>query len=287
MPTDPSLLLLFAAVVREGGFTQAARALGLSKQRVSQAVLRLEADLGVRLLERTTRSVRPTEAGQRYHEHCLAIEARIHEADESARASQQRAVGRLRVSAPALLGRRLLAPVIANLHARHPEVLLELCLSDRRVDLVQEGFDVAIRVGPLDDSSLSSRKLGEAQTAVVASPRLLAGRPAPTAEALSDWPCLTMREGETWELPSGRVRARPTLIVNDLELLHEAAIAGLGLAHLPLLVCGEALADGRLRRVWGDGGAGVAIHALFPSRSFLPLRVRVFLELVAEQMRVP
>lgn len=285
MSPDPADMLLFAAVVREGGFSAAARALGLTKQQVSQRVARLEADLGVRLLERTTRSVRPTHAGQVYQQHCLAIEARIREANEGARAAQERAVGRLRVSAPPLLGRRLLAPVVTRYLSENPDVTLELSLSDRRIDLLQEDFDLAIRVGDLEDSSLSSRKLADAQTVFVASPRLLSGRPPPTAAEIARWPCVCMRDGERWELPDGQVRPTPVLVVNDLELLGEASIAGLGLARLPLLVCGEALSDGRLVRVFGDAcGPRAPLHALFPSRSFLPLRLRRFIDLLADHL---
>lgn len=285
MAPDPADLLLFSAVVREGGLSAAGRALGLTRQRVSQRLARLEAALGARLLERTTRQVRLTELGHAVLRRCVVIEAQLREAAAAVQAAQHDVVGRLRVSAPTLLGRRVLTPLVGRFLRDHPGVSLTLTLTDRRVDLLAEDFDLAVRVGPLDDSSLAARKIGEAQTLFVGSPALLAGRPAPTAATLGAWPCLAMREGERWALPGGVVRVEPRLVVNDLELLCAGAVAGLGLARLPLLACGEALHSGALVRIFDEGeAAGAPIHALFPSRSQLPLRVRLFIDLLVEQL---
>jgi DNA-binding transcriptional LysR family regulator len=286
MEPEPADMLVFAAVVREGGLTAAARALGTTKQRVSQRLASLETALGVRLLERTTRAVRPTEAGAAYFQHCEAIAARIREANEGVRAAQEQATGRLRVSAPTLLGRRLLAPVVTAYLQAHPRVTLELSLADRRVDLLQEGFDLAIRVGDLDDSSLRSRALGVAEAVFVASPGLLAGKAPPTAADVHEWPWLGMHDGERWQLRDRRVQGRQVLVVNDLELLCAAAISGLGLARLPRMVCDDALADGRLVRVLADDAPPrTPIHAVFPSRAYLPARVRLFLDLLAAHLQ--
>lgn len=287
MSPDPSDLLLFSAVVREGGLSAAGRALGLSRQRVSQRLARLEAALGARLLERSTRQVRLTELGQEVHRRCLVIEAQLREAAAAVKAAQQQVVGRLRVSAPTLLGRVVLLPIVRRFLVEHPGVSLSLSLADRRVDLLAEEVDLALRVGELDDSSVAARKIGEAQTVFVASPALLAGRPPPTPATLGGWPLLLMREAERWELPGAPARVLPRLVVNDLELLCGAAVAGLGLARLPLLACGEALRSGALVQIFeGAEGPCTPVHALFPSRSLLPLRVRLFIDLLVEQLAV-
>ncbi|MFM2247616.1 MAG: hypothetical protein RL071_3690 [Pseudomonadota bacterium] len=285
MGPDPADMLLLCAVVREGGLSAAGRALGLTRQRVSQRLARLEAALGARLLERTTRQVRLTEVGLEVHRRGEAIEAQLREAAAAVQAAQQQVVGRLRVSAPTLLGRRVLTPLVSRFLLAHPAVALTLTLADRRVNLIADEIDLAIRVGALDDSSFAARKIGEAQTIFVASPGLLAGRPPPSPATLGAWPRLVMREGERWDLPGAPLRAEARLVVNDLELLCAAAVAGLGLARLPLLACGPALQSGALVQLFdGAEGARAPIHALFPSRSLLPLRVRLFIDLLVEHL---
>ncbi|MEY3211221.1 MAG: hypothetical protein RIT28_1702 [Pseudomonadota bacterium] len=280
-PIDPADMLLFVAVVHEGGFTRAARRLGLTKQRLSQRIAHLEEGLGVRLLERTTRTVRPTEAGLAYFQRCQAIQRQIDEANEEARERHGSPVGTLRVSAPVLYGRRFLAPVVCEFMARHPQVRVELLLADRQVDLVGEGFDLAIRVGPLEDSSLTSRVLTTGRVVFVASPALLARHPPLVPGELGELPCVGMQPVETWSLSGRLVRVEPALVVNDLELVLEAVLAGLGVARLPTLVCGAAIREGRLCVVHQDGADGQRpLHLVTPSRRLLPARVRAFVELL-------
>lgn len=279
MRVDVADMFLFVAVVREGSFTAAARVLGVSKQQVSARVGRLEAALGVRLLERTTRSVRPTDAGQRYHARCVELEARVAEANEEARRLQAEPVGLLRVSAPTLFARRFLGPVVAAFRSRHPGLRIELALADRRVDLLEEGFDVAIRIGELGDSSLSARRLGLARAAFVASPAFLVGREQATVSTVGAWPWVGMRPVETWRCGERELRITPALVVPDLEVVCDAVVAGAGMARLPLLVCGEALAAGRLVEVLrGDGAPDIPVHVVYPSRQYLPARVRLFVD---------
>ena len=197
---SPADMLLFAAVVREGSFTRAARQLGITKQTASERIAKLEAGLGVRLLERTTRRLRATDAGTGYYERCALIAAQIDEANSEVQQRQAEPVGRLRVSAPVLYGRRFLAPLIADFLARYPRTRVEVVLSDRRVDLIEEGLDLAIRIGALDDSTLAARKLGEAHVYYVASPRFLAAHGAPTAAGLRGVRCIGMRAIETWKV---------------------------------------------------------------------------------------
>lgn len=279
---SPGDMLLFAAVVREGSFTRAAARLGVTKQTVSERVARLEEALGVRLLERTTRRLRPTEPGAAYYERCAAIAAQIDEANAEVRRRQAEPVGRLRVSAPVLYGRRFLAPVIAAYLGRYPETRVDLVLADRRVDLIAEGFDLAIRIGELDDASLSARKLGDAYTYLVASPGFLAGHGALSARGLREARCIGLRAVETWDVGGHRARIEPVLVVNDFEIACDAAIAGVGVARLPSIVCRDAVAAGRLQVVLGPAPAlSTAVWAVTPSRRFLPARVRVFTEALA------
>ena len=332
----PDDMLLFAAVVREGGFTRAARQLGITKQSASERVARLEARLGVRLLERTTRRLRVTDAGAAYAERCAAIAAQVEEANGEVQRRQAEPVGLLRVSAPVLFGRRFLAPVVSDYLTRHPRVRVEVVLANRRVDLLEEGVDVAIQVGELPDTSLTARKLGEGHEYVVASPDYLARHPrvrvevvlanrrvdlleegvdvaiqvgelpdasltarklgegqeyvvaspehlarhgTPKPGGLREARCVGMRPHETWRVGGAPVRVEPVLVVNDLEVVCEAAIGGVGLARLPALVCGEAVRDGRLRVLFGVETARLRpIHAVYPSRQYLPAKVRLFID---------
>lgn len=281
MAIAPSDMVLFAAVVRAGSFTRAARQLGVTKQSASDRVARLEQRLGVRLLERTTRAMRLTDPGAIYYERCVAIASQIDEANAEVQQLQATPTGVLRVSAPVLYGRRFLAPVVVDYMARHPHVRVELVLADRRVDLIDEGIDVAIRIGALDDSSLSARKLGEGHAYVVASPGWLAAHGSPTAAGVAAQRCVGVRAREVWPLAGVRARVEPALVVNDLEVACAAAQAGVGLALLPGLVCREAVQDGRLRVLFGPEPAAVpGVWAVFPSRRHLSAKVRVFLDML-------
>ena len=282
----PADMLLFVAVVREGSFTRAAQRLGVTKQSVSERLRKLEERLGVRLLERTTRRLRVTGAGAAYFERCEAIAAQIDEANAEVQA--QRAaepVGLLRVASPALYGRRYLAPVVSEFLVRHPQARVELVLADRRVHVIEEGLDVAIHIGPLDDSSLVARKLGEGPVHFVASPAFLARHGRPDPKELRAVRCIGFSPFETWDVGGVRARVEPVLIVNDLEVAHDAALAGVGVARVPELLCGEALRDGRLVRVFGPRPAGVReVHALYPSRLNLPAKVRLFVDALARRV---
>jgi DNA-binding transcriptional LysR family regulator len=278
-PVSPADMLLFAAVVREGGFTRAARKIGVTKQTVSERIAKLEERLGVRLLERTTRRLRVTDTGAVYYERCAAIAAQIDEANSEVLERQAEPVGLLRVSAPVLYGRHFLAPVVAETLARHPRMRVQVVLADRRVDLIEEGFDLAVRIGALDDSSLAAKKLGEGHIYLVASPSFLAARRAPTPETLRELPAISIRANETWTVRGVRTKVEPALVVNDHAVACEAAIAGVGVALLPSLVCREPVLDGRLEILFGPEPAMRSpVYAVFPSRRYVPPKVRVFLE---------
>lgn len=282
---SPADMVLFATVVREGSFTRAAARLGITKQTVSERVAKLEAEASVRLLERTTRKLRPTDAGDAYAQRCALIAAQIEEANAELSRRHSEPVGLLRVSTPVLYGRRFLSPVIGAYLGRFPDVRVEVVLADRRVDLVEEGFDLAIRVGALDDSSLAAKKLGEGHVYYVASPRFLARHGRPKPAQLRATRCVGTRRHETWEVGGLTTKVEPVLVVNDLEVACDAAIAGVGVARLPSLVCGDAVREGRLVLLFGSAPAMLRpVYAVFPSRMYLPAKVRLFVEALEENV---
>jgi DNA-binding transcriptional LysR family regulator len=282
MMVSPADMLLFVAVVRDGSFTRAARTLGITKQTASERIGKLEQRLGVRLLERTTRHLRLTDIGATYYERCSAIAGQIDEANAELQQRQAEPVGLLRVCAPVLYGRRFLAPVVADFLGRYPRARVEVVLADRRAHLIEEGFDLAIRIGALDDSSLAARKLGEGHVYYVASPGFLAKHGTPSADGLRAARCVGLRSFETWELHGVRTKVEPVLVVNDLEVVCDAAIAGVGVAQLPAIVCREAVTAGKLRVLFGPEPAMLrAVHAVYPSRQHLPAKVRLFVDALA------
>lgn len=281
---DPSDMILFATVVREGGFTAAARVLRITKQSVSDRIGRLERSLGVRLLERTTRRVRPTEVGVAYAARCAALTALIEDADREALARHVEPSGLLRVSAPVAFGRRMLVPVAHALIAQHPALSIDLDLSDRMVRVLDEGFDVVIRTGPLADSSLTARRLGDVRLAIVASPRL---RPLPkTLESLASTPCVAASPDERWMVRGQSVHIRARLVVNDFDAVLEACLLGSGVARLPDRIVEAALKSGALVELFEErAGKHVGpVHALVPPGRFQPAKVRVFLDALEAAM---
>jgi DNA-binding transcriptional LysR family regulator len=280
---DPADMLLFAAVMREQSFTAAAKSLGITKQSVSERLSKLEGQLGVRLLERTTRSLRATDAGASYYEKAALIAAQIEEANREVQHAQLEPTGLLRISAPVLYGRRLLAPIVAAFIEQHPKLRVEVLLTDRRVNLIEEGIDVAIRIGPLDDSTLAARKLAEGYVYFVASPTYLKkyGRPKTAAE-LQRARCISIQPGELWEVNQESCKIEPILIVNDLETACYAALSHLGIARLPSLICGEFVRKKALVNIFGQCSALTReVHAIFPSKRYLPPKVRLFVEALA------
>lgn len=276
---SPADMLLFATVVREGSFTRAALRMGITKQTVSERIAKLEAQASVRLLERTTRRLRPTDAGAAYAERCALIAAQVDEANAELSQRHPEPVGLLRVSTPVLYGRRFISPVVSDYLGRFPNIRVEVVLADRRVRLIEEGFDLAIRVGNLDDSSLTAKKLGEGYMYYVASPRFVAKHGLPKPTELRATRCVGTSRFETWDAGGVTSKIEPVLVVNDLEVACDAAIAGVGVARLPSLVCRDAVRDGRLQVLFGSESALLRpVYAVYPSRAYLPAKVRLFVD---------
>jgi len=287
-------MAVFAKVVETGSFSAAARALGLSKSAVSKQVAALEARLGARLLNRTTRTLSLTDPGLAFHDRAVRILAEAEEAERAVSLLQSEPRGLLRVNAPVTFGVEHLAPLVARLMARHPELQVDLTLEDRMVDLVAEGHDVAVRIGRPADSSLIARKLAPSRRVVVASPDHVARHGAPQRpEDLRDHPCLRyayMLRGDEWALcgPGGReatVRVGGRLRANNGDALRCAAEAGLGVALMPTFIVGESLRAGRLVRLlpgWSDEEGVVC--AVWPTSRFLSPKVRALVDFLAEAL---
>ncbi len=289
MSTAPSIspadMLLFVDVVREASFTAAAKRQGISKQAVSERIGRLEAALGVRLLQRTTRRLNTTDAGERYYSECVVIAARIEEANAAMQTEQAEPIGLLRVSAPVLYGRARMMNAVRTYTQRYPKVQVDLRLTDRLVNLVEEGVDLALRVSDLNDGSLSVRRLGGVASYFVASPKLRAAHAQQNdAQFISTAPAITFREGEIWDLPTGaKVKPNTVLNVNDLASVAAAAAAGIGVARLPGIVCKPMVAQAELQLLLqGQVAVRFSTYAAYVSKKQLAPKIRCFIDVLVE-----
>jgi DNA-binding transcriptional LysR family regulator len=283
-------MTIFVKVVENGGFAAAGRTLDMSPSTVTLHVQAIEERLGVRLLNRTTRHVSMTEAGQAYYDSCTRILADIDSAEQAAQELQSKPRGTLRLNAAPMIP-PLIAPVVVEFTAQHPEVSLEMTVSARMVELVEEGFDLALRIIPIPDSSLIIRRLAGFRFTVCGAPGYLAQRGTPTQLAdLAAHNCLIYSDspfGKEWRffaedgteqgvLLSGNLRA------NSADALRLAAVAGQGLMHAPRFLVADDLAAGRLVPVLtGFRTAELAINAIYPHRRHLSAKVRIFLDLLA------
>jgi DNA-binding transcriptional LysR family regulator len=283
---------VFARVVATGSLSAAARELGLSTAMVSRRLAALESRLGVRLVNRTTRSLRLTDEGARYHDACTRVLAEIEDADAAASAGGAEAQGALRVALPASFGHQHVAPLVPEFARRYPKVRLALSLSDRNVNVIDEGFDLAIRIAHLEDSSLTARRLAPNRRVLCASPDYLErhGTPRTPAE-LTGHNCLTTTDFTmTWEYKdphgrSGSVRVSGRFACDNWEVLREWALAGLGVALKSTWDVHRHLEDGSLVELCPGYTfhRDVAIYAVYPHRRFLPAKTRVFIEFLAER----
>jgi DNA-binding transcriptional LysR family regulator len=283
-------MAVFSKVVAAGSLSAAARELGLSPALISRRLAGLEARLGVRLVNRTTRSLRLTDEGASYYETCARVLAEIEEADAAVSAGRVEPQGALKVAMPASFGHQHLAPLIPEFARRYPKVQLALSLSDRNVNLVEEGFDLAIRIAHLEDSSLAARQLAPNRRVVCASPAYLARHGTPREPAdLTRHNCLTANDFvTTWDFkdPGGKpgsVRVSGRYACDNWEVLREWALAGMGVALKSTWDVHRHLADGSLVSVCGGYtfDSDVAIYAVYPHRRFLPAKTRVFIEFLA------
>jgi DNA-binding transcriptional LysR family regulator len=284
---------LFVAVMETGSFAAAAQKLGMSAGQASKLISALEAELGVRLLNRTTRALAPTEVGQAYFDRIRPILDDLDSLDAEVQDRAATPRGRLRLTAPLTFGTLRLVPALNAFAALYPEIDLDVSFTDRMVNLVDEGFDAAIRAGRMADSSLIARKLCDMHTVLVAAPAYLekAGVPLQPAD-LADHACIidsNFRDPLIWRFrgPDGPMAVPLTgrLRYSNAEACLQAAEAGLGIAHLPDFVAAPSLAAGRVEALLGDwaeepGG----IYAVYPPGRHLSAKLRLLIDHLAESL---
>jgi DNA-binding transcriptional LysR family regulator len=286
-------LQAFVAVAEAKSFSEAARRLRLAKSAVSRQVSDLEANLGIRLFHRTTRSLSLTEAGRGYFDRAERILADLDDADRAVSRLQAAPRGRLRVSAPMSFGFLHLAPALSDFLARYPNVTVDITMNDRFVDLVEEGFDVAVRIAELHDSSLIARRLAPARRVICASPKYLTTHGAPQVpDDLRTHECLfysNLPSARDWRFvaPDGSawpVTVNGRLCANSGDALRVAALHGLGLANLPTFIVGADLQSGTLAPVLDAFVAqDLSINAVYPHSRHLSPTVRAFVDFLIDR----
>jgi len=287
--------MVFVRVVQFASFTAAAKSLGLPKTTVSRRVRELERHLGVQLLQRTTRQLGLTEAGQLYFRHCEPLAAMFKQAQAAVGQLGGEPRGRLRVTMPYTTMINLIAPLLGDFHERYPEVVVDLVLSHQVQDLVREEIDIALRLGPLPDSSLSARRLAEFPNRIYASPSYLTrfGEPQHPDELLQHKTLVTrvatVGDGYAWKLRHDGVvqefPLRPILVADDPEVLKAPLIAGSGLMLATDMIMRTLIVQKLVRPVL-DGWTGrqPQLHAVFPCGPILPQKVRVFIDFLVERL---
>ncbi|MEH6625026.1 MAG: LysR family transcriptional regulator [Motiliproteus sp.] len=283
---------VFTRVVEANSFSEAARQLGVAKSAVSKQVSLLEKEVGVRLLNRSTRKLSLTEAGQIYYQHCAEIVGRAEIALNELRQYQHQPTGTLRVASPISFGIAHLVPVVKELRSLYPLLKIDLLLEDRVINMVEEGVDLSIRVGWLEESSLVARKLGESRMVVVASPDYLARHGVPRKpEELSQhqWLSLSLLSAPLrWVFKNDkgeqRVQMQSSLKTNSVDALMEMAKQGLGVTVLAKFVVCEAMQQGELVPLLEDYQLGpVGVYAVYPHRGHVPPKIRVFLDFLEKR----
>ncbi|ALA18358.1 MULTISPECIES: LysR family transcriptional regulator [unclassified Chelatococcus] len=281
------MMAVFARVASNGSFAEAARHFRISPAAATKHVQMLEEWLGARLLNRTTRRVNLTEAGAEFYARCVPILEEVNDLRHGVSSIQDQAKGTLRINAPMTFGVTYLMPVIDSFLRDHPEVQVDLTLNEMIVDIIEEGVDLAIRIGRLKDSSLIARRLAPCRFALCAAPAYLAaneapGRPADLAQhACLDYAYRQSQSNWTFQGPEGEesVRVQPRIIVNNSLMLREAALRGLGVILSPTFVVGPEIASGTLVPLMPDYTPTEAgIYAVYPQARYLPLKVRLFVD---------
>lgn len=285
-------MTLFVEVVNNEGFTAAADKIGLSRAQVSKSIMQLETHLGTRLLNRTTRQISLTDFGKIYYERCQSILEEIDEVEGMASLQTLMPQGNLTISVPTSFGILHLSKVLPEYLKLNPQVQIAVTLTDRFVDVVAEGFDLAIRIAELKDSSLIARKIAPCKRVFCASPVYLQKHGTPKLpEDLKQHQCLVYSNElrpDNWTLHgangSETVRIKGPVCADNGEILKDAALADMGITLLPTFIVGSALRDGTLIQVLQDHcPPEISIHAVFPSRRFLSAKVRTFVDFLGER----
>jgi len=294
--TPASELAVFVGVVEAGSLAEAARTLGMTPSAVSKRLIQLEDRLGVRLANRTTRRLSLTEVGAEFYARCTEILSDIRDAEAAAAGRQQTPAGILRVTCASIVGDRLLIPLLPDFSERYPDLRVDLTLSDRLTDIVEEGFDLALRIGEPKSSSLIGRVLLPGQRVLCASSAYLWRHGSPESpEEIQNHRCLTLASPETtlnvWRFRSGgktrEVRLRkPPYRFNSGAALYHAALEGLGIARVATVIAAEDISDGGLTRLLPehDLAEDAPLSVLYPSRQHVPVKLRVFIDFISERL---
>lgn len=287
-------IAVFVQVVDSGSFTAAAERLEMSKSAVSKYVTRLEGQLGVRLLNRTTRRLSLTEAGQVFYERSRSGLAAIEDAQAEVSHLQGEPRGTLRINTPMSFGILHIAPALAEFSRRYPDVTVDMNLDDRHVDVIEAGFDVSVRIAELPDSSLVARRLAPCRHVIVAAPEYLARCGTPrTPEALRDHHIVSFRYQESalqWHFKTRgntpvTVSVKAALTLNNSLAIREVVLQGGGVARIPTFVVGKDIHEGRLAAILGEYDIlQVSIFLVYSHRRHLPPKVRAFLDFMAERI---
>jgi len=290
---DLGAMAVFARVVEAGGFSMAARDLGVSKSAVSKQISRLEDQLAVRLLNRTTRRLSLTEAGEAFYEGCQRVLAEAESAEKAVSHLASAPRGELKVNAPMSFGVLHLGPALPQFWERYPELDVQMVLNDRLVDLIEEGFDVGVRITQMLDSSLVARRLAPNRMVVCATPAYLYKHGTPRhPDDLKDHNCLTYsytKNPGTWLFRSAggrqKVPVRGRFKANNGDVIQAALLADCGIAIQPSFIAGDDLRSGRLVRLFEayEVGEESAVHAVFPANRNLSPKVRVFVDFLVER----
>ncbi|UVE19052.1 LysR family transcriptional regulator [Pseudomonas sp. LS44] len=280
--------LIFTRVVECHSFTLAAQGLGMQKSTVSRRIALLEERLGVRLINRTTRKLRLTEVGQAYYERCRQIMLDFAEAEHAVMQLQREPSGLLRISAPIEFGQLFLGKVLGAFMRQYPEIRAEVELTSRPVDPVEEGVDIAILVGPPQDSTLIARKLFESRRRLCASPAYLAAHGVPESiEQLADHRAILLPSDAPryWPLIGESVVCQRVMSCNNITFAREAVLAGAGIAGLPLMISEYAVRRGELIELLPQARLPVGeVHAVYPSRRFQAMKVKTFLDFLMHHL---
>ncbi len=283
---------VFVRVVEQGGFTAAAGKLGLSPSAVTKTVARLEDELGTQLFNRTTRRLRPTDFGQEFYERCVHILADLEDAESTLKRGNVVSRGRIRAVVPLSFGRVTLAPELPRFFERYPEISLELHFSDGTVDLIAEGFDLAVRTGAFSDSRLTTRLLTRGPQVTVAAQRYLEQHGEPDSpEALRDHNCLISRFGPEWSFRGAdglpfTLRVQGNAVINSGDALREAVVAGAGIGQGTWWLYRKDLERGDLKRILaGHEAEGAPVSVLYPPQRHLPAKLRAFIDFLVSITR--
>lgn len=293
--TDLNDMMVFRQVVEQGSFTAAANEMGLPKSNISRKISRLEASLNTKLIERSTRSLNLTEVGRVFYEHCVRIADEVSSAQECIETLSHNPKGWIKLCTSLTLGQALISPHLAQFSAQYPEINLDITLTNRRVDVIEEGFDLIIRAGESPDSNLITKRLATVKLGLFASHKYLdkcKNIAIKVPDDLRQHNCLYMNAGKekySWQLSDAdsqiHLDIKPTMLCNDFATLQQMALAGMGIALLPEYLSDTDEQAGNLQRVLPDWeGRSVNIYAIYPSRKGATPKIKEFIHYLNQQL---